>query len=666
MSINFQEILKELEYRVEHGIIDLTKEEQVTKLSEILRENRVENPNEIAQKVRVYFSYLNELEEADKKKKGDIDKVLNQTFKNPETGKMVKVASALGYDKKSPAYKTAKGMFASAGFSDKDIDMVDTAKGDEEQPVKKTSKQSPPAPKGKKLGGADFKTDLEKDKEQPAVSVKKQTTQKPVSNNQNSELVDKNVRNSIKEFENFLSDKQKLAIKLSEKQRVLELKKLDTLSESFKKLPNEIKNTASAVFAKGQIYEGRENSGIGKNRLGFIDVKTLDSNRDYLLKAYGDGSPETIRKFVRGARSIKVTEEYVESSFNLLPDALQTALMGKGKTGDSGKDKHFLGYLRKDGTTTSDYTDPNINKDKNGNLQMKRGNPGNRDRGKFVWRCILEQGGKDAYTGLPLDLSSIDLEHVRAFDNKDTGQPSVTDYLNRENDNNIVIIATNINQKKSNLSMKKFFEMHVNPQVGKSEAAFKKESDTYETINEVASQTDQKAHLAVKDGKLKPGYNFKNLKALFDNDDNVYFKAKSEFKKVAETREDMKAIEGLNSEMGKSILMAIGLGRGIIDKSGRRTIKLSSDNLYRGFLLSMAEQPDKQDKFKAAWENARKIANSDKYRLKGKGQQGMLKYLIDNKFISKSVLNDPKLGRVFQNALNEVYDYNNDVYVLHS
>ena len=51
-----------------------------------------------------------------------------------------------------------------------------------------------------------------------------------------------------------------------------------------------------------------------------------------------------------------------------------------------------------------------IVKDKKGNLQIKRGNPGNRDRGKFVWRCILEQGGQDAYTGLPLDLSSIDLE----------------------------------------------------------------------------------------------------------------------------------------------------------------------------------------------------------------------------------------------------------------
>ena len=639
MSINFQEILKELEYRVEHGIIDLNKEQQVTTLAEILRENGVSDATHFANKARVYFSYLQEAKQS-------LDKTLAQTFVNPDTDRKVTVASALGYDRKTQAYNIAKGMFTKAGHSTKDIDMVDAGPDDEEQPTNVF---------GKKGGGKVFPSKTTTKSKEPVTKV---------SSNDNTPLVDKNVRNSIKEFENFLTDKQKTAIKLSEKQRIVELKKLDTLAQSFKKLPPEIKNTASAVFAKGQIYQGRENSGIGKNRLGYIDVKTLDSNRDYLLKGYGDGSPETIKKFVRGARKNKVSEDYVESSFNLLPESLQSALMGKGKTGDSGKDKHFLGYVRKDGTTTSDQTDVNINKDKKGNLQIKRGNPGNRDRGKFVWRCILEQGGQDAYTGLPLDLSSIDLEHVRAFDNRDNGNPSLNDYLSREHDNNIVIVATNVNQKKSNLSMKKFYESHVNPQVGKSQAAFKKETETYETINEVASHTDQKAGLIVKDGKIKAGYNFKQLKATFDTDDAIYTNAKNEFKKVAETKEDMKAIEGLNSEIGKSTLMALGLGRGIIDKSGRRTIKLSSDNLYRGFLLSMAEQPNKQDKFKAAWEQGRKIANSDKFRLKGRGQQAMLKYLIDNKFISKSVLNDPKLGRVFQNALSEVYDYNRNVYIL--
>jgi len=72
MSINFQEILKELEYRVEHGIIDLTKEEQVTKLTQILKENGVSDANEMAQKARVYFSYINEEDIVKNKKSGNI------------------------------------------------------------------------------------------------------------------------------------------------------------------------------------------------------------------------------------------------------------------------------------------------------------------------------------------------------------------------------------------------------------------------------------------------------------------------------------------------------------------------------------------------------------------------------------------------------------------
>lgn len=630
--MDFQEILKELEFRVPKGIIDLTKEEQVTELVNILRENGVSDANEYAQKARAIFGFVNE---APKKKATDI---LNKTVKNPETGNTIKVSSALGYKNsknsgQKAAYGQAVNLLKKSGLSAKDIGGLD----------KKSEK--PKLPKANiTVTGAEKK------------QIKTQS-EKPT-------LADKNVRSSIKQFENFLSDKQKLAIKLEQKKRVLELRKLDTLAESFKKLPKDIQNTASAVFAKGQIYEGRENSGIGKNRLGYLDVKTLNSNREYLLKSYGDGSAETIKKFVRNSRKIKVTEEYVESSFNLLPETLQSALNGKGKTGDAGKNKHFLGYVKNDGTVTSDQSDSEIKKDKKGNLEVKRGNPGSRDRGKFVWRCILEQGGQDPYSGLPLDLSAIDLEHVCAFDNKDRGKPTEKDYLDREHDNNIIICATNLNQKKSNLSMKKFFEMHVNPQVGKSEASFKKESETYETINEVASQTDQKAALAVKDGKLRKGYDFENLKKLFDNDDTVYLNAKNEFKKVAETEEDKKAIAGLNSEIGRGVLMAMGLGRGLVDKSGRRTIKLSSDNLYRGFMLSMAQQPDKQDKFKAGWEAGRKVGNSDKYRLKGKGQQGMIKYLIDNKFISDKVLNDPKLGKVFRNALSEVYDYDNNVYIL--
>jgi hypothetical protein len=161
MSINFQEILKELEYRVEHGIIDLTKEEQVTKLVEILRENGVSDANEMAQKARVYYSYINEAT-----KKQPLDKVLAQTFVNPETDRDVTVASALGYEKKSQAYNIAKGMMTTAGYSTKDIDMVDAGPDDEEKPKSNVF--------GKDKGGKVFKpTQKEKPQSLPPADPKK-------------------------------------------------------------------------------------------------------------------------------------------------------------------------------------------------------------------------------------------------------------------------------------------------------------------------------------------------------------------------------------------------------------------------------------------------------------------------------------------------------------
>jgi hypothetical protein len=171
MSINFQEILKELEYRVEHGIIDLTKEEQVTKLAQILKENGVSDANEMAQKARVYYSYLDEAKQS-------LDKVLAQKFVNPDTDREVTVASALGYKKTSKAYNTAKSMMTTAGYSDKDIDMVDTEPGDEEVPVAKPNTFG--KNKGAKLSAADYAQSAE----EPTTTTK---PQQPTDSEENVE-----------------------------------------------------------------------------------------------------------------------------------------------------------------------------------------------------------------------------------------------------------------------------------------------------------------------------------------------------------------------------------------------------------------------------------------------------------------------------------------------
>ena len=461
-----------------------------------------------------------------------------------------------------------------------------------------------------------------------------------------------------------MNSEQLKALELEGKKKVKRLKELDSLRDSFSELTDEVRNTSSAIFAKGQTYEGRPNSGIGKNRLGYLDVKTLSENKEYLLKAYGDGSTEHIKKFVSDSRSIKVSEDYVNSAFDLLPISFQKALSGKGMTGDDGKGKHFLGYITEDGGVTSDKTDPSIKKDANGNLEVKRGNPPSKDRGKFVWRAILEQGGKDPYTGLPLDLANIDLEHTIAFDNNDNGEPTEQDYLNREHDDNIIICATNINQKKSNLSMKDFIESQVDVQSDKSESEFTARDDAYSAVNTVASQTEQKAGLMIEDGKLKKGITSKVLNESFSIDDATYDDARNTFKKVVKNKRDQKKISTLKSELGKDTLMSMGLGRGLTKKSGRGTVKLSSDNIYRGFLLSMVDNPDRQDEYKKEWETARKVGNSDKFRLAGKGQKGMISYLIDKGLISDSVLNDKKMGKVFSNALKEIYDEDLNRYIL--
>jgi len=134
MTQNFQDILKELEYRVESGIIDLTKEEQVTKLAEILTENGIVDSVELAQKARVYFSYLNEEDIVKNTKSGNIyvvKKMNPKVHTKPTPAEIRKAKAANGgklptSDKPGsiPAVKGKKVKTAAAA----DIDVTDAEK----------------------------------------------------------------------------------------------------------------------------------------------------------------------------------------------------------------------------------------------------------------------------------------------------------------------------------------------------------------------------------------------------------------------------------------------------------------------------------------------------------------------------------------------------------
>lgn len=164
MMNNFDDILLELGYRVPEGIVDLTKEHQVTELVNILKEYGYTDANELAQKARVYFSYLAEIEEANKKVSNPLsktDSAYNDTIKYKDEKnreKEILVKTALSYkDDKRPgqqqAYKAALAHLKKNGVSDKELGMHKTKtppKADIGLTGAEKKKQSTKKPKGKK------------------------------------------------------------------------------------------------------------------------------------------------------------------------------------------------------------------------------------------------------------------------------------------------------------------------------------------------------------------------------------------------------------------------------------------------------------------------------------------------------------------------------------
>jgi hypothetical protein len=156
MIPNFKEILSELSYRVDGGMPDLNKESHVNHLIDILKENRVSDAENIAQKARVYFSYLTEA----KLKKGDAGleaaavKFQNKKYKNSK-GTDVSFATAINY-----------------GYQGKDNDsahlaaMSDFEKFIGDSHGKYGTMEKPKQPDNK-LSASDFTSGAEKSKETP-------------------------------------------------------------------------------------------------------------------------------------------------------------------------------------------------------------------------------------------------------------------------------------------------------------------------------------------------------------------------------------------------------------------------------------------------------------------------------------------------------------------
>ena len=440
------------------------------------------------------------------------------------------------------------------------------------------------------------------------------------------------------EYNTYEKEATEMMKTLTDRQQKMMEKKFASFTESLKNIPSATsKRSFLQSMAHAKSYEGRVNAGAGKNNLGYADVQNLMANRDRLVQGYGDGSPEQIKKFVDSVRTNEVSDEFVDVSFEVLPEAFKKSLKGKGQvTNDkyvsddkAHKDIHYLG--------------------KNDDGTIRRGMASTNDRAKLMWRIYLEQSGRDAYTGLPLDIQSMDLEHVRGFNNKDGGKPGKEEWEQRENNDNMTLINSNINQTKVDLSMKDFFEKKVDPNKDKGEDDFGGIEKLFDKQNQIGTVGDELVKTLLGEGNKGIGEDvtIDLLDEHFNNDDKNYTSLRDEFRRVATTPKDKAKAAGIKSKLGKTLLKATGLSRGITDKSGRRTVALQ-ENVYRGFLKSMANaKPADRQKYMEGWAEAIKVGNQERE------PKAVNRKLLELGLIDEDILNDKKAGKVFKEEYDE-------------
>jgi len=192
MNIDFQEILKELEYRLPHGIINLNEEHQVTMLVQILRENGVDDANELAQRARVVFGYVNEASKTATQKKKPAAKPTKQV------GTKFKAFSKEG---EKAVYFSTKNKMDAAIKKGSHISVDQKKKNDSDKEKRKTTNQSKkqePKPATINVSAAEKrKKEAEKSKES---SVADRADVSTMSQNDVKKYVDNRIAKATNEF----------------------------------------------------------------------------------------------------------------------------------------------------------------------------------------------------------------------------------------------------------------------------------------------------------------------------------------------------------------------------------------------------------------------------------------------------------------------------------
>jgi len=609
MKNNWKKILNELSYRVSSGIPDLTNEQHLMKLWDILKEHKWP--------VDARVELLKNLNEA-------IGKVYTKKGKQPKGAKLMTGPRG--------------GLYY---YGDKET-------GRPAKPEEIPDEEDSPEDKSGKTTKQEIDKALASD-----------------STNPERRITNEKVR------QEFLDDEEK-----SDKEKKEIKEALDALDE----LPELTKENVLLLTARAHLYGKRDNAGFMKNSLGIADRDQLLTNKKPLLDLYDEEKPEVIEKEVRKIRKNKVSEKVASETFDTLPEGLKRYLMSGGKAGsnlDDGtniEDKHFIGYRKTDGTITSDVNDPDIEVDENGEKVAARGKLPSKERGLLLWRIYLEQGGTCAYTGLPLDLESMDLEHIVGIKNSDKGDVTEQDFLNREHERQQVLTHSRVNQIKSDLSMKDFIEKQVEPLSEKSKEDFeaiekaKKESSVIKTtsaqtamrqLDEVTYSKkgggsiaqseidelpeDERPELTmtddgvpkVREANLGPNVTPDTLQSEFDMEDKRFSEIRNTLLNEVDNKKDKDKVKKLKSKLGKRIIQGLGLPGNL--PGDRRTNKITdNDNFYRGFVSTMASLPnEKRGETKQAWKDAVKHCsqkNEDgSFKFKGAEQRNEFRKMVRSK-----------------------------------
>jgi len=464
------------------------------------------------------------------------------------------------------------------------------------------------------------------------------------------------------DFENEIEALYQKLGELTDRQKKNVDKKFGKVRASLAKITDKTsRDNMKQALALAATYTGRVNSGAGKNALGIVDYQVLKSNTPRLVAGYGNGTPEEVKKFVESTRVYNVSDEEVDAFYEMLPQKLKNG-------------------FNKAGTIAPSYRGHYLGQDENGEAIRGTLSASTSQRGKIVARLLLQQGLRDAYTGLPLDLNQVDLEHVVGFNNNDYGKATQEEFNQRENIDNFVLTASNVNQLKADKNMQDFITTEVDKLDSFTEQDFDARDDLTNRSNDINTSGATLSALFLNEGQkpggdlakmISPQASYENFDAYAAQDRGLTKDINSQINKFAKGKGIKLA--GVKNRMGYETMKKLGLGsyipkaptlndQGKVVKEGRGNQSKFDDKIYVAFLSSvMAKDDAGRTAGREVWDGARQAAVEamNASGNNGDGKRALISHLLEAGYIDQRFLD----SKDFRRILKEDCDWSYSLYL---